>query len=73
MGSVQVLNGHAYYLCFLNGSRLGIVLILTYCYGKASLYAYPTTDAFGGVILHLPVFQTEFYSFDRTHSGTIAT
>jgi hypothetical protein len=49
------------------------VFILVYCPGKAGLHACTTINTFERVILYLPVFQTDFYSFGRTHSGTIAT
>ena len=73
MRSVKALDGHAYCLYFLGGSGLGVILILTYCSGKASLHACSAINAFERVLSYLSVFQTDFYSFGRTHSGTIAT
>ena len=71
--SVKALDGHVYCLYFLSGSGLGVILILTYCPGKASLHACSAINAFERVLSYLSVFQADFYSFGRAHSGTIAT
>ena len=72
MGSVKALDGHAYCLYFLNCSGFGVVLVLPDRPWKASLHACPTIDTFERVISYLTVSQTDFYSFGRTYSGTIA-
>ena len=73
MGSVKALDGHAYCLCFLNRSRFSVILILAYCLWEASLHACTAIDTFEGIICPSAVFQTDFYSFGGTHSGTITT
>ena len=73
MGSIEVLNGHAYCLCFLNGSRFSVVLVLTYRLWKACFHAGTAIDAFKGIIRYLATFQTDFYSVGWTYSSAITT